>query len=64
VITAGFDPLRDGGELYASRLRAAGVPTEHVRYDGMIHGFFTFPQIFDATREAIARSAAALRQAF
>lgn len=64
VITAGFDPLRDGGELYARRLHDAGVPTEHVRYDGMIHGFFAFPQIFDTAREAIARSAASLRNAF
>ena len=64
VITAGFDPLRDGGELYAERLEAAGVPTELVRYPGMIHGFFVFPAVFDVAREAIDRSADALRRAF
>ena len=39
VITAGFDPLRDEGQAYAERLRAAGVAVVHREYPGQIHAF-------------------------
>jgi acetyl esterase len=64
VITAEFDPLRDEGELYAERMRAAGTPVQLKRYDGMIHGFFTMSAMIDQGRIAIQQSAAALRAAF
>jgi acetyl esterase len=60
VITAEYDPLRDEGELYAGRLEQAGVPAEVIRYDGMMHGFFTMVGILDTAREALATAAAAL----
>jgi len=64
VITAEYDPLRDEGEAYAERLRAAGVPVEQRRYDGLIHGFFGCPAAFDAASDAMALVASALRRAF
>jgi acetyl esterase len=64
VITAEFDPLRDEGERYAERMRAAGIPVQLIRYDGMIHGFFTMSAMIDRGRIAIQQSAAALRTAF
>ena len=63
VVTAGFDPLRDGGEAYAAALRAAGTPATLRRYDGMLHGFVNMIGFSPACRAAtieIAEQFAAL----
>jgi acetyl esterase len=64
VITAELDPLRDQVELFAARLAEAEVPTELVRFDGVVHGFFTRSDRFDAAGKAQALAASALRRAF
>lgn len=64
VITAEFDPLRDEGEAYAEKLRAAGVPTRLSRYDGMIHGFYTMSGYIDGGKRANAEVVEALKAAF
>ena len=61
ILTAEFDPLRDDGEAYGARLRAAGVPAEVQRFDGTIHGFMLSP---DAQEEAAALTTTALQRAF
>ncbi|QTI49734.1 alpha/beta hydrolase [Streptomyces nojiriensis] len=54
VITAEADVLRDEGEAYAARLRAAGVPVTALRVLGTIHDFV----MLNALRETRAASLA------
>ena len=62
VATAELDPLRDEGEAYARRLEDAGVPTAHVRYDGMIHGFLRMPAAIDRAADALDDLSAVLAE--
>ncbi|MEM0174053.1 MAG: alpha/beta hydrolase [Sulfolobaceae archaeon] len=64
VITAEYDPLRDQGEAYASRLRNAGVPVISVRFNGVIHGFLSFFGISGAGRAAIELIGSVLKRTF
>jgi acetyl esterase len=64
IITAEFDPLRDEGEAYGEKLRAAGVPVTVTRYPGMIHGFFTMATMLDQGKKAVSDAAQVLKKAF
>ena len=62
IITAELDTLRDEGEAYAARLRAADVPVALRRYPDARHAFMT---VSDSAlrRQAIGEMAAALQAA-
>jgi acetyl esterase len=61
VATAGFDPLRDEGELFAERVRAAGVNVALRRHPDLIHGFANMTAISRTARSAMNQVAGALR---
>jgi acetyl esterase len=60
------DVLRDEGEAYAAKLRAAGVDVTTVRYPGVVHDFMLLNSMSQthATRAAIAQAISFLRAAF
>jgi acetyl esterase len=53
IHTAEFDPMRDEGNAYASKLMAAGVEVEHFCHDGMIHNFHAMGAILPQGRRVI-----------
>ncbi|MFG2553886.1 alpha/beta hydrolase [Streptomyces sp. NPDC048581] len=59
------DVLRDEGEAYAAKLRAAGVPVTTVRYDGAVHDFMMLNSLSRtrATRAAVDQAVSLLRDA-
>lgn len=62
VAIAGFDPLRDEGELYAQRLREAGVRVALRQHPGLVHTFANLTAICPSARQAMLEAAGALRQ--
>jgi acetyl esterase len=65
VINGEADVLRDEGEAYATKLRAAGVPVTQTRYGGIIHDFVMLHPLAGthAAKAATAQGAAFLREA-
>lgn len=65
IITAEADVLRDEGEAYAGKLRAAGVPVTATRYQGIIHDFVMLNALrgTQAAEAAITQATTALRSA-
>ncbi len=64
VVTAGFDPLVDEGDVYARRLEDAGVDVRHKRYDSLIHGFTAFTGVSKACDAACREIAGMVCEAY
>ena len=61
VVTAGFDPLRDEGEQYADKLRAAGVTVDARRMGPMTHAFLNMNALGGQVSQCNAEMISALR---
>jgi len=61
VMTAGFDPLRDKGLMYADALSNAGVPTQYICFERQIHGFITMGRIMQEANTAVTLCASVLK---
>jgi acetyl esterase len=65
VITAEYDPLVEQGDLYADKLKQAGVPVAHKNYKGMIHDFaLLMPTWLPEARESFDMIVRELKKAF
>ena len=61
VLVAGGDPLRDEGNDYAEKLKAAGVPVTYRFFPGQFHGFFTMGKLLDQANIAATEISAWLK---
>ena len=61
VLVAGADPLRDEGNEYAERLKAAGVPVTYRYFPGQFHGFFTMGKLLNQANVAASEIGAWLK---
>jgi acetyl esterase len=62
IYTAGFDPLRYEGALYATKLRAADVIVEYTCFDGITHSFTAYGGVSKACMNACLRIAVDLQR--
>lgn len=63
IVTAGFDPLKGEGELYAQLLQRAGVNVRYRYYPRMIHGFLNFYAFVKEGRTALREGGLFLKRA-
>lgn len=66
VITAEYDVLRNQGEAYAKKMKAAGVVVKATRYKGTIHDFVMLNYLADTenSKKAIDQASNAIREIF
>jgi acetyl esterase len=52
-VLCGWDPLKDEGKAYASKLAVHGVPVTIREHPGMVHGFMNMTAVSTPARQAI-----------
>ncbi|MEY8717091.1 alpha/beta hydrolase fold domain-containing protein [Francisella philomiragia] len=53
VMTAGYDPLKDEGLLFAERLLRHDVEVQHYHFDSLVHGFINFSKLIPKEMEIL-----------
>jgi len=64
VLTAGLDPLRDEGKLYANKLERHGCEVVYHHEKAMPHGFLNFARAFPKAKSIPLDAADLMRQHF
>jgi acetyl esterase len=64
IASAECDPIRDAVEMYAPKLRDAGVEVEPKRYPGMVHGFMSWLAFLPGAQAAMADACSFLKRQF
>ncbi|MDA4113106.1 MAG: alpha/beta hydrolase [Thaumarchaeota archaeon] len=62
MITADLDEFREQEEEYVDKLRKAGIRVRSINYSRMLHGFWNFPDHFEAGMDAVRKAAAEIRR--
>lgn len=60
ILTCGFDPLRDEGQIYVDKLKESGVTVRHSCYSDMFHGFINFGTL-QQSKDAVSECAMILK---
>ncbi|MFT2089566.1 alpha/beta hydrolase [Paraglaciecola sp. 2405UD69-4] len=60
ILTCGFDPLRDEGQMYVDKLIENGVTVKHSCYADMFHAFLNFG-VLQQAKEAVTECAMTLK---
>lgn len=63
VLTAGYDPLRDEGLLYANALSENGNACQYVCFERQLHGFVPMGKVLDEANTAVSLCAWSLKKA-
>lgn len=63
MVLCGWDPLKDEGKAYASKLAAHGVPVTIKEHPRMVHGFMNMTAVSKPARTAIEEAGAVVGKA-